>query len=574
MTKKTTTTVVVIDDHAVTRMGIKYLLEIEESGFKVVGEWSGGEGAADYVLKTKPDVVLLDVRMPNKNGVQALREILLLRPDQKVIMLSTSDADNDVYESIKAGAKGYLLKDRDSSEVKTAIRYVMEGGCYMPAAIQEQLKKREQTGGFTVREKQVLELLQQGLTNDGIAENLGLARNTVKMYLKAIFGKLQVNDRVSAVREAVVRGFLRTVLVAAALAGARTADAAVECVRTEFPVAEGNHSVTVRFGDATQATRNWVKVEGRRLVLGEIDTKPGEFREETFTVNTRTSALKSGRTVKNCDKGDGGKLMWDTNLTVDVFCDGAAPAKPTVADAPDARTIFLAGDSTVTDQEGEPWGSWGQALPAFFKADAAVANYARSGHTLGSFKATNREDKLFECAKPGDYLFIQYGHNDQKDKKDKIGKYTKRLGALVDRAKAAGLKVLVITPMERRRFDKNGGPYPTLAEMAEAARGVAKEKGVPLFDLNAVSLKLYAALGDAGTKKIFNYEGKFKDNTHHNMRGAWILARLVLDGARAAYPELAASVRDGYGAYDPEKPDLSVEIPRSSKEIAVKPDEK
>lgn len=574
MKKKTTTTVVVIDDHAVTRMGIKYLLEIEESDFKVVGEWSGGEGAADFVLKTKPDVVLLDVRMPNKNGVQALREILLLRPDQKVIMLSTSDADNDVYESIKAGAKGYLLKDRDSSEVKTAIRYVMEGGCYMPAAIQEQLKKREQTGGFTVREKQVLEFLQQGLTNDGIAEKLGLARNTVKMYLKAIFGKLQVNDRVSAVREAVMRGFLRSLLVAAALAGAGSASAAVECVRTEFPVAEGNHAVTVRFGDATKATRNWVKAEGRRLMLGEIDTKPGEFREETFTVNTRTAAMKDGRSVKNYVKGDGGALMWDTNLTVDVFCDGAAPAKPTVAPAADARTVFLAGDSTVTDQEGEPWGSWGQALPAFFKAGTAVANYARSGHTLGSFKSTNREDKLFACAKPGDYLFIQYGHNDQKDKKDKIGKYTKRLGALVDRAKAAGLKVLVITPMERRRFDKAGGPYPTLAEMAEAARGVAAAKGVPVFDLNAVSLRLYAALGDAGTKKIFNYEGKWKDNTHHNMLGAWILARLVLDGARAAYPELAASVRDGYGAYDPEKPDLSVEIPRSSKEIAVKPDEK
>ena len=109
---------------------------------------------------------------------------------------------------------------------------------------------------------------------------------------------------------------------------------------------------------------------------------------------------------------------------------------------------------------------------------------------------------------------------------------------------------------------------------AVTINGVAAEKGVPVFDLNPVSLKLYAALGDSGTKKIFNYEGKFKDNTHHNMRGAWILARLVLDGARAAYPELAASVRDGYGAYDPEKPDLSVEIPRSAKEIAVKPDEK
>lgn len=203
------TKVVVIDDHAVTRMGIKYLLEIETDGFKVVGEWTGGEGAADFVAKTKPDVVLLDVRMPNKNGVQALREILLLRPDQKVIMLSTSDADNDIYESLKVGAKGYLLKDRDSSEIKTAIRYVMNGGRYIPEAIQSQFDKRELTGGFTVREKQVLEQLEHGLTNDAIAGKLGLAKDTVKMHVKAIFGKLRVNDRVSAVREAVTRGFLR-----------------------------------------------------------------------------------------------------------------------------------------------------------------------------------------------------------------------------------------------------------------------------------------------------------------------------------------------------------------------------
>lgn len=203
------TRVVVIDDHAVTRMGIKYLLEIETDGFEVVGEWTGGEGAADFVMKTKPDVVLLDVRMPKKNGVQALREILLFRPAQKVIMLSTSDADNDIYESLKVGAKGYLLKDRDSSEIKTAIRAVMNGGRYIPAAIQSQFDRREMTGGFTVREKQVLEQLERGLTNDAIAGNLGLAKDTVKMHVKAIFGKLQVNDRVSAVREAMTRGFLR-----------------------------------------------------------------------------------------------------------------------------------------------------------------------------------------------------------------------------------------------------------------------------------------------------------------------------------------------------------------------------
>ena len=367
---------------------------------------------------------------------------------------------------------------------------------------------------------------------------------------------------------------MKILMMVPVLGWAATAVGDIACARTEVPVGEGNHAVTLRFGDEKAATRNWVKAEGRRLMLGEIDTKPGEFRTETFVVNTRSTALKSGGRVKNCVRGDGGELMWDTNLTVDVFCEGARPAKPVISPAPDVRTIFLVGDSTVTDQEGEPWGSWGQALPAFFGPGCAVANYARSGHTLSSLKWTFREDKLFEQAKSGDYLFIQYGHNDQKDKKDKIGNYTRRLGALVDRAKAAGLKVLVISPMERRRFDKNGGPYPTLREMADAARDVAQAKEVPFFDLNAESLKLYAALGDAGTKKIFNYEGKAKDNTHHNMLGAWVMARLVLDGARAAYPDLAPAVREGYGPYDPAKPDLSVKIPRSAKEIAVKPDEK
>lgn len=367
---------------------------------------------------------------------------------------------------------------------------------------------------------------------------------------------------------------MKILMTVAVLGLAAAAVGGVECARTEVPVEEGNCAVTLRFGDEKAATRNWVKAEGRRLMLGEIDTKPGEFRTETFAVNTRRAALKDGRRVKSCDRGDGGALMWDTNLTVDVFCEGARPAKPAISPAPGVRTVFLVGDSTVTDQEGEPWGSWGQALPAFFGPGCAVANYARSGHTLGALKKTLREDKLFEQAKPGDYLFIQYGHNDQKDKRDKLGNYTRRLGALVDRAKAAGLKVLVISPMERRRFDRNGGQYPTLREMADAARDVARAKDVPFFDLNAASLKLYAALGAAGTKRIFNFEGKAKDNTHHNMLGAWVMARLVLDGARAAYPDLAPAVREGYGPYDPEKPDLSVTIPRSAKEIAAKPDEK
>ena len=353
-------------------------------------------------------------------------------------------------------------------------------------------------------------------------------------------------------------------------AAAALAECRVE--RTETNLPEGSYTVTVRFGDTAAATKNWVKAEGRRLMLGEVDTAPGEFKTESFTVNTRTAQLPDGRKVGQMG-GDGKELMWDGKLTLDVFTEGAPPPSPAVSPAEGAVTIFVVGDSTVTDQDGEPWGSWGQCLPAHFKAGTAVANYARSGATLASLKSSLREDKLFSVAKPGDYLFIQYGHNDQKDKTDKLGNYTRRLGALIDRAKAAGLKVLVVSSMERRRFDDSGKAYHTLREMAEAARDTAAVKGVPFFDLNARSIVMYDALGPEGTKKIFNFSGR-EDNTHHNMLGAYIFSRIVLDGARAAYPELAGRVRPGIGEYDFAHPSLDVRIPRSNKVETQKPDEK
>ena len=363
----------------------------------------------------------------------------------------------------------------------------------------------------------------------------------------------------------------RTLAAALALVGGvALAKCAVE--RTEVGMPEGNYTVTVVFGDTDVATKNWVKAEGRRLMLAEVYTAPGEFKTESFTVNTRTKAIPDGRRVGNMG-GDGKELMWDGRLTLDIFTEGAKPPKPSVEPAKGAVTIFVVGDSTVTDQDGEPWGSWGQCLPAHFKAGTAVANYARSGATLGSLKSSLREDKLFSVAKPGDYLFIQYGHNDQKDKVDKLGNYTRRLGALVDRAKAAGLKTLVISSMERRRFGNDGKAYHTLREMADAARDVAAAKGVPFFDLNARSIVMYDALGPEKSKRIFNFEGR-EDNTHHNMLGAYIFSRIVLDGARAAYPELSDRIRPGLGEYDFTRPDLSVRVPRSGKVVTEKPDEK
>ncbi len=200
--------VVVIDDHAVVRMGLKYMLDVHKSEFAFAGDWPKGEGAAQFVMKVDPDLVLLDIRMPDRDGIAVLEDILLMRPQQKVIMLTTSDADNDVYRALNLGARGYLLKDRDANEIPDAIHRVMNGGKYVPDVVMELFRKRQMTANLTPREEEVMKHLRDGLTNETIAARMGITRDSVKLHLKNIFAKLGVSDRISALREAVTRGFL------------------------------------------------------------------------------------------------------------------------------------------------------------------------------------------------------------------------------------------------------------------------------------------------------------------------------------------------------------------------------
>ena len=201
--------VAIIDDHAVVRMGVKYMLDVHKRDFAFAGEWPQGEGAAQFVAKADPDVVLLDIRMPDRDGLSVLEDILRMRPRQKVIMLTTSDADNDVYRALNLGAKGYLLKDRDANEIPAAIDRVMNGGRFLPEAVMELFRKRQMTPNLTPREEEVMQNLRDGLTNETIASRMGITRDSVKLHLKNIFVKLGVGDRISALREAIARGFLR-----------------------------------------------------------------------------------------------------------------------------------------------------------------------------------------------------------------------------------------------------------------------------------------------------------------------------------------------------------------------------
>ncbi|WP_088184875.1 rhamnogalacturonan acetylesterase [Sphingobium sp. Z007] len=322
---------------------------------------------------------------------------------------------------------------------------------------------------------------------------------------------------------------------------------------------EGDYRVTVRLGDDRQPGDTSVKVEARRLMLNHVVTRRGEWVERSFLVNIRTSALTppppnapGGRAVR-IDARDAQEATWDEKLTLEFL---GRPAVESVRIAPvTAPTLFLAGDSTVTDQYAEPAASWGQMLPAMLDDRVVVANHAKSGATLKSFLTDLRFDKLLSGMKPGDWLFIQFGHNDQKAEwpqtyLDAATGYPAWLRVYVAEARRRGAHPVLVTSPERRNFDAQGKIVDTLGAYAAAARKVAAEEQVPLIDLNADSRTIYEALGPDVAPRAFNDGGK--DKTHHNNYGAWLLASAVADRIRAQIPALAAHVT--IAAFVPARP--------------------
>lgn len=199
--------VAVIDDHTVVRAGLKYLIEADAE-LSFVGDFGGGVGAVDFVRRTSPDVVLLDVRMPDKNGIEVLKEILQELPRQKVVMLTTSDVEEDVYRAIEEGAMGYVMKESPVEVISAAIRSAVSGEVFMTDEVRKIYETRRGAKGLSPREKEVLSLVREGLGNREIANRLGIGENSIKMFLRRVFFKLGASDRAEAVSLALKRGFL------------------------------------------------------------------------------------------------------------------------------------------------------------------------------------------------------------------------------------------------------------------------------------------------------------------------------------------------------------------------------
>lgn len=222
--------IVLIDDHKLFREGVKRILSFEPA-FDVVAEADDGRDAKEIVEKYNPDIVLMDINMPETNGIEATKELLQNNPDLKVIILSIHDDENYVTHALQSGAQGYLLKEMDTDSLMEAIKVVHDGGSYLHPKVthnlvQEyrRLAKNSQTRNsiadieyrkplhlLTKRECQVLQLLSEGQSNRKIAETLVISEKTVKNHVSNILQKLNVNDRTQAVVLAIKNGWVKVV---------------------------------------------------------------------------------------------------------------------------------------------------------------------------------------------------------------------------------------------------------------------------------------------------------------------------------------------------------------------------
>ena len=199
--------ILVADDHVVVRMGLTALVNTEPD-FEVVGEAVDGAQAVSAFDKHKPDLVLMDLRMPVKDGVSATAEIRAKHPNARVLMLTTFDGDTDIHRAMQAGAQGYVLKNTTGDKLIPALRAVAAGQRWIPKEIATRLASRNLFEDLTPRELQVLEQMAKGLANKEIADVLKITGHTVKDHLKSILGKLHVSDRTEAVTVAIQRGII------------------------------------------------------------------------------------------------------------------------------------------------------------------------------------------------------------------------------------------------------------------------------------------------------------------------------------------------------------------------------
>ena len=343
---------------------------------------------------------------------------------------------------------------------------------------------------------------------------------------------------------------------------------------------EGSYRVTVKIG-GTYASTTTVRAEARRLMLEQITVKAGGTVTRSFDVNLRTPVIAGNaeQTVQLKPR-ELTSLEWDNKLTLEF--NGNRPSFRSLRIVPiHETTIYLAGDSTVVDQEQEPWAAWGQMLPRFFRPGVVVANHAEPGETTRSFIREQRLSKILSLIRPGDTLFIQFAHNDQKPNAVALDDYRKLLADYIAQTRAKAATPVLVTSMNRRTFNDHGQIVDSLGGYPDAMRDVAAQQQVTLIDLNAMSKTLFEAMGPAGTLKAFvhypanTYSGQttpLEDETHFNNYGAYELARCIVHGIRQSRLPLSKLLVKDQPDFNPATPDAAATFLLPATPIQPKPE--
>ena len=329
-------------------------------------------------------------------------------------------------------------------------------------------------------------------------------------------------------------------------------------------VPDGNYRVTVTLGGKKNGNTT-VRAEGRRLLMDQILTPKKTDRQTVeFTVNKRSPQIDEKTRVKIKDR-EKDYLAWDEKLTLEFTGDMPAVISLHIEPVNDVTTVYLCGNSTVVDQNYEPWASWGQMITRWFGPEVAISNHAESGLTARTFIASFRLAKILSTLKKGDYVFVEFGHNDEKEHRPGDGAwyhYQYQLKIFVDEVRAKGATIVFCTPTQRRLFNKDGKTLAnTHGDFPAAMKMVAEKENVPLIDLNSSTRTFFETLGFEDSKRALVhypkevYGKKLEDNTHFNTYGAYEVAKCVVMGIKQLQLPLGQYLRSDWKDFDPSQPD-------------------
>ncbi len=344
----------------------------------------------------------------------------------------------------------------------------------------------------------------------------------------------------------------------------------------KFSVAlpEGNYKVTVTLGDADGNSLTTVKSETRRLMLERVATAAGKFEKRTFLVNIRSNKMSPGNEIK-LDSREWNPVTkeiltatWDNKLTLQLSGEHLCLCAIEIEKADSAITVFLIGDSTVTDQKGDGTGSWGQNLPRWFGLPVVIANHAESGQTLKAFRFQHRWEKLMDLIKPGDYVFMQFGHNDSKKEghdpmwpaDDKAGNWalthseanTDYKWGLASNAveimRHGGIPVIV-SPITRINMSTGEVNSSSLGDYPRAAREAAELAGCAFIDLFTMSVETMKALGSLHSPTAYS------DGTHTSSYGGYLYSRCIVEGIKKVDLDLTRYLVNDAGSFNTAHPE-------------------